>query len=472
VNTSKYEEVDMTFGRFTLIVVCMAAVMALIIGVPVEAQESAVPAAQSAPATSSGLSTQTNSQDAYSLPPDTLAKAIAIGRTRNFENLAGSVWGVLFLWILLATRGWLGIERWAHRISNRRWVQGMVFFAIYLVVSAMASFPLGWLVQHNERAYGISVQAWGSWMGDQGKSLALRLLFGVPLLLLFNWIVRKWPRRYWFASWLVTLPILLVVIFVSPLLSPIFDKFEPLQKNYPELVAQLEKVVARSGTNIPPDRMFLMKASLKTNGLSAYVNGIGATKRIVVWDTTAGRVPNDEVLFIFGHESGHYVLNHVQKYLAIYSVGLFFVYWACAVFATWMIKRFGASWGVNALQPTDNEPSVRPSALASRTGFVVLLFAISIVSFLLEPVGNSIGRHYEHQADVFGQEAIHGIVPNPQKTTVAVWEDDGKAWLEDPHPNQLIEFWLYSHPSIEKRANFAAHYDPWKNGGHGEFFKN
>jgi Zn-dependent protease with chaperone function len=448
----------MTLGRFTLIVVCMVAVTGLVVGAPLAAQESTAPTAQSAPATSSGPSTPANSQDAYTLPPDTLAKAIAVGRIRNFENLAGSVWGILFLWILLATRGWSGIEKWAQRISNRRWVQGLVFFAIYLVVSDLASFPLGWLVQHNERAYGISVQTWGSWMGDQWKSLALRLLFGVPLLLLFNWIVRKWPQRYWFASWLVTLPILVIVIFVSPLLSPIFDKFEPLQKNYPELVAQLERVVARTGTNIPPDRMFLMKASLKTNGLNAYVNGIGATKRIVVWDTTAGRVSNDEVLFIFGHESGHYVLNHVQKYLAIYSVGLFFVYWACAVLATWMVKCFGKSWGTNEL--------------ASRAGFVVLLFAISIVSFLLEPVGNSIGRHYEHQADVYGQEAIHGIVPDPQKTVLAVWEDDGKSWLEDPHPNPIIEFWLYSHPSIQKRANFAAHYDPWKNGGHGEFFKN
>lgn len=448
----------MTLVRLTLIVASMAAGMTVIAGIRAAAQDSKALEAQTASATSLAQSAPANSQDAYTLPPDTLAKAIAIGRIRNFLNIAGSIWGIVFLWILLATRGWSRIERWARRISSKRWVQGLVFFAVYLVVSAVASFPLGWLSQHFERAYGISVQGWGSWMGDLGKSLGLTLLFGVPLLLLFNWIVKKWPRRYWFVSWLVTLPILVIVIFVGPLMEPVFNKFEPLQKNYPVLVSKLEKVVARTGTNIPPDRMFLMKASLKTNGLNAYVNGIGATKRIVVWDTTAGRIPDDEVMFIFGHESGHYVLNHVQKYLAIYTVGLFFVYWACAGFAAWMVKHFGKSWGT--------------SELASRTGFMVLLFAIAIVSFLLEPAGNAIGRHYEHQADVYGQEAIHGIVPDPRKTIVAAWEDVGRAWLEDPHPNPFIEFWLYSHPSVEKRANFAAHYDPWKNGGHGEFFKN
>jgi len=103
---------------------------------------------------------------------------------------------------------------------------------------------------------------------------------------------------------------------------------------------------------------------------------------------------------------------------------------------------------------------------------VVLLFAISIAGFVLAPVGNAFSRHFEHQADVYGQEAIHGIVPDPQKTAVAAFNDLGQAWLEDPHPNPFIEFWLYSHPSIEHRAGFALHYDPWANGGHGEFFKN
>ena len=158
------------------------------------------------------------------------------------------------------------------------------------------------------------MQGWGSWFGDQAKALGLTLVIGTLVLLLFNWIVRRWPRRYWLGIWLVTIPILLLVLFAEPVvIEPIFDKFEPLSKSNPALVPELEKVVARTGTNIPPERMYLMKASEKTNGLNAYVSGIGATKRIVVWDTTAGRIPNDEVLFIFGHESGHYVLHHILK---------------------------------------------------------------------------------------------------------------------------------------------------------------
>jgi Zn-dependent protease with chaperone function len=98
------------------------------------------------------------------------------------------------------------------------------------------------------------------------------------------------------------------------------------------------------------------------------------------------------------------------------------------------------------------------------------MFAISVASFLLEPVSNTFSRHFEHQADVYGQEAIHGIVPDPQKTAVSSFNHLGEAWLEDPNPSPFIEFWEYNHPSVQTRANFAQHYDPWANGGHGEFF--
>jgi Zn-dependent protease with chaperone function len=131
------------------------------------------------------------------------------------------------------------------------------------------------------------------------------------------------------------------------------------------------------------------------------------------------------------------------------------------------MKRFGARW--IGLKPED--PIHPEAALASRTGFVVLLFAISIAGFLTEPVVNAVSRHFEHQADVYGQEAIHGIVADPEKTAAAAFNDLGAAWLEDPHPSPFLVFWLYNHPSVQQRAEFAAHYDPWANGGHGEFFK-
>ncbi len=444
----------MKLARSLLLAGCCAVLLAALAPLSLTAQ---TPSNSSVPASTAATPpAPANPQQAYTLAPDKLAKAIALSRIRDILEIAGAIWGIVFLWILLATRAWAGIEAWAKRMAARRWIQGVLFFLAFFILTTLASLPFDGYGQHVSRSYGISVQGWGSWFGDQAKALGLTLVIGTLVLLLFNWIVRRWPRRYWFGVWVATLPILVLLLFVSPLLEPIFNKFEPLSMNYPQLVQELETVVARTGTNIPPNRMYLMKASLKTNGLNAYVSGIGTTKRIVVWDTTAGRVPDDEVLFIFGHESGHYVLHHIPKLIAGYAIALFFVYWACAACASWLVRRYGARWHVEEL--------------SSRAGFVVLLFVISIASFLLQPASNAFSRHFEHQADIYGQEAIHGIVADPQKTAVAAFNHLGEAWLEDPRPNPFIEFWLYDHPSVQARANFAAHYNPWATSGHGEFF--
>jgi STE24 endopeptidase len=444
----------MTFPRPLKLGFCVALLFAGLALAPhrtaAQPAQQAAPAAQPAPA---------SPQNAYTLPPDKLAKAISLNRFRNIMDIVNGLWGIAVLWLLLATGIAAGIQAWAQRTAGPRWLQGLLFFAAFIVILTLAGLPLDAISHYVSRAYGISIQGWGSWLGDEGTSLALFLFFGSLIMLFFNWIARVSPRRYWIWIWLVSLPILVLVIFVSPLVEPLYNKFEPLSKDHADLVGKLELVAARTGTNIPPERMFLMKASEKTNGLNAYVSGIGATKRIVVWDTTAGRIPDDEVMFVFGHESGHYVLNHIPKMIAGYAFALFFVYWACAGFAAWLVARYGARWRLSGDAP-----------LASRAGFVVLILAIFIALFVLEPAANAFSRYFEHQADVYGQEAIHGLVPDPQKTAIEGFNALGAAWLEDPDPNPFIEFWEYNHPSVKTRANFAAHYDPWANGGHGEFF--
>ena len=456
----------MRFARRCLLTLCLIGLLAAVaprLGpgprtAPRQVHAQAVPASTAAPSQQAQPTTE-----AYSLPPDKLAKAITLGHIRTALDIAGSLWGIAVLWLLLASRAAAGLAAWAERRLRRRWLQGLLFFAVLLVVTTLAALPLDAIGHVVSRHYGISVQGWGSWFGDLAKGLGLTLLFGVPVLLFFNWIVRVSPRRFWVWTWLVSLPLIVFSIFAEPLLEPIFNTYEPLTTHYSALVTKLETVVARTGTNIPPDRMFLMKASAKSNGLNAYVSGIGATKRIVVWDTTAGRIPDDEILFIFGHESGHYVLHHIPKQMVGMTCGLFFVLWICAVFSRWMVRRFGARWQLSELP-------AGAQGLASRQGFVVLVFTFSIAGFVLQPATNCFSRYFEHQADVYGQEAIHGLVADPQKTTVSGFNHLGEAWLEDPAPGPFTEFWEFDHPSVQSRANFAAHYDPWANGGHGRFF--
>jgi len=47
----------------------------------------------------------------------------------------------------------------------------------------------------------------------------------------------------------------------------------------------------------------------------------------------------------------------------------------------------------------------------------------------------------------------------------------GETYLDDPNPNPVDVVLFFSHPPIRDRVRFALTYDPWANGGQGEFVK-
>lgn len=393
----------------------------------------------------------------YSLKPGDLAKAQHLDKVGTVLHFATSIWSLVYIVALLA----LGVVGWMQRTATarfkNRWLQGATFLLLFLIITALLDAPFSVYGHWLSLKYGLSVQSWGSWLGDQAKSAGIGLVIGTLLVMLLFWFIRKFPRRWWLGFWIVSIPITLAGIFITPyVIDPLFNKFEPLQQSHPELVQRLEDVANRGHMNIPPDRMFLMKASAKVTTLNAYVTGFGASKRVVVWDTSIAKGTPDEILFIFGHESGHYVLHHIVRGILISTVITFITLYLGYLFVQWAIRRFGASWGI----PTQNNWG----ALA------VLLLAFSLFSFFLEPVTSTLSRTQEHAADVYGMEAIHGIVSNPQETARGAFQVLGETSYDVPNPNQFLEFWTYGHPSIGRRAAFSAHYDPWADGYAPKYF--
>ena len=392
----------------------------------------------------------------YSLPPDKLTKAQHLASVHITMHFADEIWGVVQIVLLL----WLGVIAWmrdrAVRLSRNRWTQAYVFLLLFLIVTTLLELPLEMYSHHLSVKYGLSVQNWASWFGDQGKSFVIAWGLGGLLVLLLFWVIRKLPRRWWLLFWAFTIPITIFGIFVMPYIEPIYNHYEPLTKTNPALVAKLEQIVQKGHMNIPPERMFLMKASEKTTTLNADVEGFGHSKRVVVWDTSIAKATPDEILFIFGHESGHYVLHHIVRGLIVSFVGSFILLFLGFHFIQWAIARFGPRWRIPSQQDW--------GALA------VLLLAFSLFSIFLEPVSSGITRSTEHAADVYGQEAIHGIVANPQATAQHAFDVLGETGLSDPNPSPFIEFWTYDHPAVGRRAAFAKAYDPWAEGMQPKYF--
>jgi STE24 endopeptidase len=398
------------------------------------------------------------SKPVYTLSPEKLKQAIAYTRKSTALEFVFIGWGIVQLVLLL----WLGVAAKmrdaAVRMSGSRWVQCFVFVFLLLLVTSLLNLPLQIIGHRLAVEYGQSVQHWGSWLGDKAKEFGLTLVVGGLLVMLLFWVMKKSPRRWWFWFWVPTMVAVVFGVFITPIfIDPMFNKFEPLAKSNPALVERLERVVARGGIEIPADRMFLMNASAKYTGLNAYVTGFGASKRVVVWDTSVAKATPDEISFIFGHEMGHYVLNHIYKGIAFTAVVLLVLFWLGYLGVQWLLARYGKAW--------------RISDQRDWGALVVLLLVLSVLSFLSDPITNGFSRRIEHEADVYGQEAIHGIVADPQGTAVQSFQTLGEASLDDPNPNRFVEFWTFNHPSVSSRAAFAAAYDPWAAGKTPRYFK-
>jgi STE24 endopeptidase len=299
--------------------------------------------------------------------------------------------------------------------------------------------------------YEQSIQGWGSWFWDWTKGECLTVAFGIVLALILFAVMRFSPRRWWLYFWFPAVLILCGLMVITPLvIDPLFHKFEPLNKQHPELVASIAKLTNHAGVPIPPERMFLMVASQKTNTINAYVTGLGASKRVVIWDTTIQKTSNDEALFIIGHELGHYVLGHVFKGFLLGAAGLLLALYLLFRGLHWTLDRWGRDWKILGAEDW--------------ASLAVLLLLLQALLFVSSPVINWISRMEEHAADVYGLEVIHGLIPNSEEVAAHAFQKLGELDLSDPNPPAFITFWLYSHPPLAERLVFAHSYDPWSKG--------
>jgi STE24 endopeptidase len=394
----------------------------------------------------------------YSLPPDLYDKAVKFSRAQYILYFADFVWGVIVLLFVLSWRLGPKFRDWAEAAAKRRFLQAIIFSPLLLLTVAILELPTGIYGHWLSRRYGLSIQSWGSWMWDWTKGEAIDCIVGIFLVWILYGIVRRSPRRWWLYFWIVTIPLMLLAVFASPLIiDPLFNKFEPLETKDPALVTALEQVVHRAGMEIPPERMFWMNESEKGTAIDAYVTGLGASKRVVVWDTTIQKLTVPETMFVFGHEMGHYVLGHVYKGIIFGAALSFILLFLGFRGMLWSLSRWSSRWGIRSTADWASLP--------------VLLLWIAILGFFASPVINSFSRYQEHQADQYGLEVTHGLIPDSSQVAAQSFQILGEVDLADPNPNPFIKFWLYSHPPLAERVHFALTYNPWAEGKQPEFVK-
>ena len=394
----------------------------------------------------------------YTLPPDKLAKAHALYRLELWYAAVVSLYSLVVIYLLLRWRAGVRLRGWAERRTGRWWLQGVITLSLFVTVLFVADLPWFVYIHTISVKYGFSVQPWSGWFLDRVKDLAIQIVVGVTLGLILYATIRRSPRRWWLYFWLASIPLTLFALLIVPMvIDPLYNRFDPLAKTNPALVAELEKVVERGGLEIPADRMFEMKASAKVTLVNAYVTGLGASKRVVVWDTTEQKLTTPEILFVFGHEMGHYVLGHVLRGTMIAIAGMFVLFYLSWWLTGLAQARWGNLWGIRALGDWASLP--------------LIWLVISILMVAGEPIGNAFSRQMEHDADVYALEVTHGLISGQKQVAAHSFQVMGEIGLDYPYVGRVAEMLLWTHPTIRDRVRFVQEYDPWAEGKKPKFVR-
>jgi STE24 endopeptidase len=408
--------------------------------------------------TSESKTTEQTKTEQYTLSHERQAKAVAYSQAGYTLYFVSYFLGGLLLFLMLRL-GWAAKFRdIAENVSDKKWVQGFVFVPLLFLTLDVLHLPVRLYWHALSLHYQQSIQGWDSWFWDWTKGELLDVAFGIVLVLILFAVMRRSPRRWWLYFWFPAVLILFGLIVITPLvIDPLFNKFEPLNKEHPNLVASIEKLTKHAGVPIPPDRIFLMAASQKTNAINAYVTGLGASKRVVIWDTTIQKTSNDESLFIVGHELGHYVLGHVWQGFLVGASGLLLALYLLFRGLHGALDRWARDWNLYGQEDW--------------ASLAVLLLLLQALLFVSSPVISGYSRMQEHAADVYGLEVIHGLVPDSEEVAAHAFQVLGELDLSDPNPPPFITFWLYSHPPLADRLVFAHSYDPWSKGESPKYVK-
>ena len=147
----------------------------------------------------------------------------------------------------------------------------------------VAPLPFGAIARRRALAVGLATQSWRGWARDvaQAARSGCGLTAGAAPVAVA--LMRRYPRGWWLPAPAVAVAGAVALTFVGPvLLEPIFNDFTPLPDGR---AARARCSRSRRAPGVRVGEVYEVDASRRTSAANAYVNGLGATRRVVLFDT-------------------------------------------------------------------------------------------------------------------------------------------------------------------------------------------
>lgn len=344
----------------------------------------------------------------------------------RFGLISGSVsFAATLLMFLLF--GFAFVNNIAWGLTENAIVAALIFFGIIMFASDILGIPFELYDTFKiEEKYGFNKTTPKTFVFDKIKGWFIGALIGGGLLALIIFIYQKTQHMFWIYAWLVVAAFsIFMAMFYSNLIVPLFNKQTPLEEG--ELRDAIQKFSEKVGFKL--DNIFVIDGSKRSTKANAYFTGLGAKKRIVLYDTLINDMETDELVAVLAHEIGHYKKKHVVQglFLSLIQTGVVLFIFSLLIDSPQLSQALGVA-----------EPNFH-------IGLVAFGVLYSPVSFVLGIFMNMLSRKNEYQADAFA--ATH-FKPHALATALKKLSVKNLSNLT-PHPKYV--FFHYSHPTLLQR---------------------
>jgi len=375
---------------------------------------------------------QSDANSAGEPAPDQLRQVKARKYAKSRRYLASGNLSLAAILLLLLVFGGLSL-RLTGLFDLPTVPLAVVYFAIlviaYEVLSAPLSYYQGFVLPHR---YGLSVQRFNGWLGDEAKTGVISLTLGAGIVAAVYWFITSFPQMWWLLSWALIILLSLILANLAPrIIGALFFKMTPLSDT--DLKLRLEQLAQRAGTNV--SGVYTIELSSKGTMANAALMGLGNTKRIVLSDTLLQRYSPLEIEIITAHELGHYLHNDIFRLFVVQSA-----IWLVGFYVTDIALRVSVvPLGFNSISDVAALP------------LLMLIFAV--FSLLVAPLARAYSRHREVVADEYALR----LTDDPKSFINAMTRLTDQN-LSEAQPSRWVELLLYNHPSYSKRVENARYY--------------
>lgn len=345
--------------------------------------------------------------------------AIGIGKT---------IVSFILLYLFIALGYSVLLQNYIQNFTENSYLAFLIFVFTIGIFSSILFMPIniytGFYLEHK---YKLSNQNFYKYFIENVKSMLVGLAIGIPILLLFFFVLNQFGDLWWvvFASAMFLISVVLSQIFPI-LILPIFYKILPLDDD--ELKTRISNLA--KGAGIKVENVFTFDMSKNTKKANAAFTGLGKTKRIILGDTLLNNYSKDEIETVIAHELGHYKHKHIIKNILFGTVSSFLTFFIISI-----LYKNSLSW-------FDFKSITQIAALP-----LLSLWAM-IIGLIQSPIGNILSRKYEYEADRYAIEST--LKPESFISTLNKLTDQN---LGDREPHPFVEWFFYSHPSIKNRIN-------------------